>query len=128
MRSALLTLVFVALATPALAVDGVVEINQTCAVQTGCFREDAPGFPVTITGTAGKSYRLTGDLRVSFTFPASDGLLIDSEAVVIDFNGFTMFGAVIGSSTGNGIVGGGNDGSLAGHATIKNGSMTGWRE
>jgi hypothetical protein len=33
----LLTLLFLTLATPALAVDGVLEINQTCAVETGCF-------------------------------------------------------------------------------------------
>ena len=47
---------------PGYAVDGVLEINQTCAVQTGCFSGDDPGFPVTIV-TPG-SYRLTGNLTV----------------------------------------------------------------
>ena len=49
MRSfAPLVLLFLVLATPALASDGVLEINQTCAVQTGCFTGDTAGFPVTI--------------------------------------------------------------------------------
>ena len=56
----LYTLLLLAFAGPALAVDGVVEINQTCAVNTGCFAGDTPGFPVTIT-VAG-SYRLTSNL------------------------------------------------------------------
>ena len=44
-----ITLLALALmASPALAVDGVLEINQTCAVLTGCFAGDIPGFPVTI--------------------------------------------------------------------------------
>jgi hypothetical protein len=45
MRSILIFLLFLVLAGPALAVDGVLEINQTCAVQTGCFAGDIPGFP-----------------------------------------------------------------------------------
>jgi hypothetical protein len=57
MQSFLLTLFFMTLAAPALAVDGVREINQTCAVQMGCFVGDTAGFPVTIDGSAGKSYR-----------------------------------------------------------------------
>ncbi len=60
MHSMLILLLILALAGPALAVDGVAEINQTCAVQTGCFGGDAAGYPVTIDGTAGTSYRLTG--------------------------------------------------------------------
>ncbi|MDG2051443.1 MAG: hypothetical protein P8M78_14920 [Myxococcota bacterium] len=52
-RIALLTL---GLSSPALAVDGVLEINQACAVNTGCFSGDAAGLPVTIT--AAGSYRM----------------------------------------------------------------------
>src|SRR5690606_10202060 len=52
------------LAAPAPAADGVIEINQTCAKQTGCFDNDTANFPVTIDGKAGKSYRLTSDLVV----------------------------------------------------------------
>ena len=39
---------WLALAPMAYAVDGVLEINQTCAVNTGCFAGDAAAFPVTI--------------------------------------------------------------------------------
>jgi hypothetical protein len=35
---------------PRPGTDGVPEINQTCAVQTGCFPGDTAGFPVTISG------------------------------------------------------------------------------
>ena len=37
------------LAPGAQAVDGVLEINQACAANTGCFTGDSAGFPVTIT-------------------------------------------------------------------------------
>ena len=37
----LYALLLLALAGPALAVDGVAEISQTCAVETGCFSGDA---------------------------------------------------------------------------------------
>jgi len=64
MRSILTSLLFLALATPALASDGELEINQTCAVSpSGCFSGDTAGFPVTIA-TPG-SYRLTGNLQVT---------------------------------------------------------------
>jgi len=42
-------LILRALATnPALASGGVLEINQSCAVNTGCFTGDSAGFPVEI--------------------------------------------------------------------------------
>ena len=56
----LLTLLLLALTGAAFASDGVLEINQTCAVNTGCFSGDAPGFPVTPSDSG--SYRLTSDL------------------------------------------------------------------
>ena len=34
---------------PVFASDGQLEINQACAINTGCFSGDAPGFLVTIT-------------------------------------------------------------------------------
>jgi hypothetical protein len=64
MRHWMLLLLVLIFATPALAVDGVLEINQACAVQTGCFAGDTAGFPVTIDGGVGKSYRLTANLVV----------------------------------------------------------------
>jgi hypothetical protein len=63
MRRFLPSLLLLLFAAPALASDGVLEINQTCAVETGCLAGDSPGFPVTIS-TAG-SYRLTGSLNVT---------------------------------------------------------------
>ena len=41
--------VLVLFAFPALASDGLIEINQACSVETGCLERDLPGFPVTIT-------------------------------------------------------------------------------
>ncbi len=61
-----LTLIL-ALATSAFATDGVLEINQTCAVQTGCFAGDTAGFPVEID-VAG-SYRLTSNPKRSENAP-----------------------------------------------------------
>ena len=92
----LLTLLFLlALATPALAVDGVLEINQTCAVQTGCIDNsggigDTPGFPVTIEVPG--SYVLTSNLIVSD--PNKHGISIATAPVTIDLNGFEIQGPV----------------------------------
>ncbi len=40
----LIALLLLALAGPALATDGVAEINHTCAAQTGCFSADTAGY------------------------------------------------------------------------------------
>jgi len=48
----LIPLLLLALVRPTLAVDGVLEINQTCATHTGCFAGDTPGFPVGIVPPA----------------------------------------------------------------------------
>jgi hypothetical protein len=69
--------------------DGVVELNQVCATETGCTPTDAPGFPITLD-TRG-SYRLTSQLAV---LPSTaDGIEISSDDITIDFNGFSMIGA-----------------------------------
>ena len=54
------------LATPALAVDGVIEINQARAMAGGITAGDNPGFPVNLTESG--SYRLTSDLTVAPSF------------------------------------------------------------
>ncbi len=77
------------LASPALAGDGVVEINQTCADQ-GCFCGDAPFQPVTITGCAGRSYRLTSDLYAGV--PVISGIVVSAPDVSIDMGGFAIRG------------------------------------
>jgi hypothetical protein len=73
-------------AAPAFAVDGVREINQTCATTTGCFTGDTAGFPVTIT-LAG-SYRLTGNVASSSV--NADVISIATSNVTIDLNGFSV--------------------------------------
>jgi hypothetical protein len=88
MRSILSLLLFLLLATPALAVDGVLEINQTCAVQTGCFAGDTAGFPVTITSSG--SYRLTSDLALPNNSVIGVDLAGFAKAVTIDLNGFEI--------------------------------------
>jgi len=88
MRSILSLLLLAGLATPALAVDGVLEINQTCAVQTGCFAGDTAGFPVTIDGSSGKSYRLTSSLIVPDE--NTNGIDVRAPRVSIDLNGFEI--------------------------------------
>lgn len=74
--------------TPGRAGDGLIELNQTCATQTGCVAGDGPGFPITLT-TRG-SYRLTSDLAVPNQ--NTDGIKIGADDVTLDFNGFTLFG------------------------------------
>ncbi len=69
------------------ASDGLLEINQACAVNSGCFTGDVPGFPVTIT-TAG-SYLLTGNLSVA----SGEGAIVATVAgVQLDLNGFEVAG------------------------------------
>jgi hypothetical protein len=79
-------LIGLAPAMAASAGDGVLEINQTCAVSTGCFPGDSAGFPVTI-GSAG-SYRLTSALVVPND--DTDGIRISTSDVAIDLNRFAV--------------------------------------
>ena len=76
------------LATSTWAGDGVLEINQTCAKETGCFPGDTPGYPVTITGAAGRSYRLTSDLGVSGQ--NTTAIEIAARDTTIDLAGFRI--------------------------------------
>ncbi len=77
-------------AIPAFASDGVVEVNQSCAIGGGCFSGDAPLFPVTINGSAGKSYRLTSDIRVPDH--NTTAIAITQSGVSLDLNGFSILG------------------------------------
>lgn len=106
----------------ALARDGVLEINQTCATSTGCFSGDSAGFPVTINGSAGRSYVLTSDLSTGD--PNLDGIELSSARLTIDFNGFGLSGPAIGSGTGIGVV---EVSAFAGYATLRDGSIRGFR-
>lgn len=83
LAAGMLTLTF---AAGAAAGDGVLEINQTCALQTGCFAGDTPGFPVTIAGAG--SYRLTSALVIPND--DTDGIRISTSDVGIDLNRFAV--------------------------------------
>lgn len=128
LRLLLVTPLPILFAHAALAVDGVVEINQTRALAGGVTATDTPGFPVTID-TPG-SYVLTSNL----TTPSISvrGIEVESDGVTIDLNGFTMtgganctgFGTAVSclpSNNADGINSLGFEG-----ATVKNGRMVGW--
>lgn len=116
--------------SPALrasASDGVNEINQTCAVSTGCFPGDSAGFPVTI-GSAG-SYRLTSPLVVPND--DTDGIRISTSDVGLDLNRFAVIrsGCLDSNSlcrpnqgTGSGIETTSTNGR---GISVRNGSVTG---
>lgn len=127
-RVLLLLVLLLALAAPALAADGVLEINQTCAVQTGCVSGDAPGFPIVIDGSAGRSYRLSSDLVLANA--DAEAIRIFADHVTVDLAGFEIRGPV--SCTGDPIsctpgIGFGSGISAAGSAgvSVQNGSIRG---
>ena len=110
------------------AVDGVIEINQTCATQLGCFSGDNSGFPIFINGNAGRSYRLTSDLLI----PNKNVSVIHlrSNNITIDFNGFSIIRESCSNSECSVIVGIGSaiieaDNGEYSNVTIKNGSIIG---
>jgi hypothetical protein len=79
----------------------VVEINQTCANAVGgCFSGDSQFLPVTIDGSAGRSYRLTSDLYLGS--PVFSGIVVSAPDVSIDLGGF----AIRGLNVCNGLPGG----------------------
>ena len=104
------------------AVDGVIEINQACAVNTGCVSGDTSGFPVTISSEG--SYRLTSSLILTAEQTNTDLITITSPDVTIDLNGFELFGACK-SSTPPCSPLAGNDGvfSNSPRITVKNGTI-----
>jgi hypothetical protein len=80
----ILLLALAAAPASARAGDGVIEINQSCAL-AGCFAGDAAGFPVTIDASG--SYRLTSNL-----LSGSTGIQVITDAVQLDLGGFTLDG------------------------------------
>ena len=78
---------------------GQLEINQTCAVETGCFPGDAPGFPVTIDAAAiASSFRLTSDLEIAAL--ATTGIEVSQHDVTIDLGGFRIISSgCVGATT-----------------------------
>jgi len=103
LRGVLHALLIYGSASHALAGDGVLEINQTCALSApGCFPGDSGGFPVTIT-QRNTSYRLTSSLQVSSANATAIQVSAGGFAnVSIDLNGFTIQG-ITGCTSGPGI-------------------------
>src|SRR5262245_52284714 len=80
----LLVLTVVAITSPALAVDGVIEINHAAAIAGGVTPGDGPGYPVTISQPG--SYRLTGPLSPS----SVSAIRITASDVTLDLNEFRV--------------------------------------
>ena len=87
-------------APPASAGDGVIELNHACATSTGCVPGDAPGYPITLDGVAGRSYRMTSDLRIPL---ATDGIVISFSDARIDMGGFMIAQACTFPQSGQGV-------------------------
>lgn len=99
------------------AVDGVVLIDQTRALAGNVTPGDAPGFPVTITQPG--SYRLSGNLNV----PADAfGIVIQSDHVTIDLNGFRIAGE--GGGLGIATLNNFNVGLPLSGIAVRNGTIT----
>lgn len=90
-RGAAIALAFLlAGALPGRAGEGVFEINQACADETGCFVGDSAGLPVTIDSRG--IFRLTGDLKLPDE--NTNGIVIRSDHVTLDLGGFAIQGPV----------------------------------
>ncbi|GAB4171749.1 MAG: hypothetical protein Kow0020_06590 [Wenzhouxiangellaceae bacterium] len=109
----------------AFAVDGVYEINASCAT-VGCFSGDSPGYPVTISQPG--SYRLTSNLQT--TDPDVTLIFVSSHNVSIDLNGFALLGPAqctgtpVTSCTNTGI-GHGINANLRDGLVVRNGAIHG---
>ena len=96
-----LGLVLFVCAGPALAVDGVIEINQARAAAGGVTASDTAGFPVTIDAPG--SYLLTSNLDLPDA--ATGAISIVADNVTINLNGFSILGTCVCSATwGGGFV------------------------
>ncbi len=87
----LLPLLSLLAVSQALASDGVLEINQVCAL-AGCFPGDSAGFPVEISQSG--SYALTSNLDLSSepSPPDATAIAIGADDVAIDLRGFAIIG------------------------------------
>ena len=124
----MIALLFASLsASQTTAAEGVLEINQACAEQTGCFPGDTAGFPVTITQPG--SYRLTSNL-VNTTV-VSPHISLASSYITLDLGGFEVSGPVSCIGTPPGCSGGAEgegityDVSTRQHLVVRNGTVRG---
>ncbi len=114
------------LPTTSGAVDGVFELSQTCAENTGCLPGDGGGFPITI-GQSG-SYRLTSDLVVPDE--NTTGITVSASDVKIDLNGFAIvtqscLGATSSSCASVGVGDGINTSGITYGITVSGGNVVG---
>ena len=100
----------------AIAAPGQVELNQTCAVSTGCAAGDVPGFPIRLE--ASDSYVLTSDLVVPDE--NTTAIVINADQVSLDLAGFAIRGPGL-AGIGDGI----RSEVLRDEARIQNGSIVG---
>jgi hypothetical protein len=107
------------------AAGGRIEINQACAVDTGCGPGDSPGFPV---GIGSGSYVLTSNLVV--TDPATSALFVTGAHTWIDLRGFTISGPTSCASPGPACAPAGNGVGIfstgAAYTTVVNGVVRGF--
>ena len=135
LRPSLLVLLAVWLSPFSNAVDGVREIGEVCAIETGCFPGDAVGLPVTITEPG--SYILTSNITIPPPFrgagetdkdegrgggsvcSTSVSCVIDilADNVTVDLNGFALDGSI---SFGQAIAGSSAEGVEVRNGTIAN--------
>ena len=89
-RSSVLASAVVLFSVAAVAVDGVVLIDQNKALAGSVTPGDLPGFPISINQPG--SYRLAGNL----TLPNANtsGIEINVQNVTLDLNGFAILGPV----------------------------------
>jgi len=111
------------LPSPVDAQQGALEINRTCATQTGCFAGDVAGYPVTISAPG--SYRLTSNLSRSIQIGGTlnqSFIQILTGSVSLDLAGFHIScftGLGTCNGTGQGIY------SLYSGNSVANGSIEG---
>ena len=115
----------VLLAPAVVPAGGVREINQACAVGTGCFPADPPGFPVTLPDSG--SYVLTGNLDHDPALHGSTAIVaLAADDISLDLNGFALRSTSTCTSIScpaggvQGISGGGRD-----RVSVRNGTITG---
>ncbi|MEM9558109.1 MAG: hypothetical protein AAGC60_27880 [Acidobacteriota bacterium] len=102
--------------SPALAGDGVIEINMAAAAAGGITPSDTPGFPVTLDSAG--SYMLTGNLE---TGNANVNVIeITASYVTLDLNGFAILGPSVDGS-GNGV----SAAATREHIEVRNGMVVG---
>jgi hypothetical protein len=120
-----------AVSMPTWAVDGVILIDQNKAMAGGVTPGDAPGFPVTISLPG--SYRLAGNLTVPDA--STDAIVITSNNVTLDLNGFAILGPAVCGRAGGGSLGfvtcaptgpgNGVNGVQVNNITVMNGTIRG---